>query len=75
MSQWISVENKMPEDGVYVLCTDEDVRKMFPAADDIYIAAWDEKQKFWTTEYWGDHDWMSKVNPVYWAALPSPPEE
>lgn len=71
MSQWVSVKDKMPEDGVDVLCTDEDVKKMMPAPDEIYTAAWDDNQKFWTTEWWGDHDWMCKVNPLYWAPLPS----
>ncbi|MEA5104711.1 DUF551 domain-containing protein [Pantoea sp. S18] len=74
MSQWVSVEKEMPDDGVYVLCTDEDVAKMLPAADEVYTAAWDESQKFWTTEYWGDHDWMSQCTPLYWAPLPTAPE-
>lgn len=75
MSKWISVDKKMPEDGVYVLCTDEDVTKLLPASDEVYTAAWDDGQSFWTTEYWGDYDFMNKVNPKFWAYLPDAPDE
>lgn len=74
MRKWIDCKDRLPPDGVYVLCLDDGYnyiqQNMIPAQEDIYAAAYDENQKFFTTNYWEDHDWMSTCKPTHWTYLP-----
>lgn len=72
---WINCSERMPEVGEYVLCLDngEKYQNCIPDHDDIYTASYCDRLGSFTTEYWGDHDWMSKRNPTHWAPLPDMP--
>lgn len=67
---WIPCSERMPEVGVYVLCLDGLDRHGQFAHDDVYTAAYCDRLKAFTTEYYGDHDWMSKSKPTHWAPIP-----
>lgn len=70
---WIPVSDRMPKVGEYVLCLDSLDKHGHFAHDDVYTAAYCDKLSAFTTEYYGDHDWMSKSNPMYWSPMPRMP--
>lgn len=72
---WVACSERMPEAGQYVLCLDngDKYQNCIPDHDDIYTAAYCDRLGSFTTEYWGDHDWMSKRNPTHWSPLPDMP--
>lgn len=72
---WVACSERMPEAGQYVLCLDngDKYQNCIPDHDDIYTAAYCDRLGSFTTEYWGDHDWMSKRNPTHWSSLPDMP--
>lgn len=70
---WIPCSERMPNVGEYVLCLDGLGRHGQFAHDDVYTAAYCDRLQAFTTEYYGDHDWMSKSTPTHWAPIPKMP--
>jgi|GEM_PF-951381 len=70
---WIACADRMPEVGRYVICLDDGINLngMVPDHDNIYTAAYCDRNDFFTTNYWGDHDWMSKSHPTHWMPIPN----
>lgn len=75
MSEWISVKERLPEEGVSVICLDNGNPNYIPANDDIYVAAWCSRLGSFTDEYMGDHDFLGKRSPTHWMPLPAPPKK
>lgn len=73
VQRWIPCSEQMPKVGEYVLCLDGLDRHGQFAHDDVYTAAYCNRMDAFTTEYYGDHDWMSKSNPTHWAPIPKIP--
>ena len=70
---WIPCSERMPNVGEYVLCLDGLDRHGQFAHDDVYTAAYCDRLQAFTTEYYGDHDWISKSTPTHWAPIPKMP--
>lgn len=67
--RWISVEERMPEAGNYVLCfcEDEDGYEWHTVGR---VQCWDDK---WDLDIDTDHEYREKV--THWMQLPEPPKE
>jgi len=71
MSEWISVKERLPEEGKSVL---------------IFGKGWDEPEIgrlesidaegfYWTDTDGDDQDWSEEFLPTHWQPLPEPPKE
>lgn len=69
--QWISVKDRMPEDGVFVLIVNDD-SKMMIAKYESEVVRWEYKYTNYDWDVWDDKE----QGPVcYWMPLPEPPEQ
>jgi len=64
MSNWISVEDRLPEVGTMVLA--------WSKTNDDYEFAWIEKDGSWDLAHSG---WASPASITHWMSLPEPPKE
>jgi len=61
MSEWISVDDRLPEEGAWYLCYHSDF--------DIEVLTFDPDDKIW------ENDYYSHIEVTHWMPLPAPPEE
>ena len=64
---WISVEDRLPEEGRFVLVyVQVGAHSYFYAINFIHQGRWYNKVR---------HKWGVKTNPIHWMPLPEPPKE
>ena len=63
MSEWISVEEEMPEVGERVLVFHEGVS--------MHVLFWDERNEEWTDDY---ETFLNPEEVTHWQPLPEPPQ-
>lgn len=66
MSEWISVKDKLPEEGQKVLCYEPDV---FP--DERYRSDYDVA--VYENGRWETSNYLGAYKPTHWMPLPPPP--
>lgn len=69
--QWVSVKDRMPKDGIFVLVCNDDGHMM--------LAKWESEAVRWEYKYM-NYDWdvwdEEEQGPIcYWMPLPEPPKE
>ena len=71
MAEWISVKERLPEDGVFVLVCNDD-NHMMVAKYESEVLGWYYKYTNYDFDVWEN----AEQGPVcYWMPLPEPPEE
>ena len=66
MSEWISVEDRLPDDVVMVLMVGINKGPRGDYTTDMYTGWYDRKVDEWVR-------WVHKFNPTHWMPLPAPP--
>lgn len=79
MSEWISVKDRLPEegDGTVLVCLPD--MEPYNLKEHFVNAKHDGRVRtaFWSGKRWflGDVCGLFKINPTHWMPLPQPPEE
>ena len=63
--EWISVNDRLPEDGENVIACDKERA--------VCEAIYDKDGKFYWSGFWGD--WCDVLEATHWMPLPEPPKE
>lgn len=65
MSEWISVDDRLPDDGEYLVCCDTD--------DGQYVTAMEFNGKDWLIDNEPTYCTSYYISPTHWMRLPEPP--